>query len=85
MRPGPEPVSQWAQRRSQRQSPGRDQLIRYLVEEPAADGKIPSTVATIDRDLYVDAPSFALMEREDVPTAFAFDHHFTQRGLTVLP
>ena len=34
---------------------------------------------------YVDATSFALMEREDVQTAFAFDHHFTQRGLTVLP
>lgn len=26
---------------------------------------------------YVDATSFALMEREDVQTAFAFDHHFT--------
>jgi hypothetical protein len=34
---------------------------------------------------YVDATSFALMERENVQSAFAFDHHFTQRGLAVLP
>ena len=34
---------------------------------------------------YVDATSFALMEREGVQTAFAFDHHFRQRGLAVLP
>lgn len=34
---------------------------------------------------YVDAVSFALMQREDVTTAFAFDRHFVQRGLTVLP
>ena len=34
---------------------------------------------------YVYATSFALMEREHVHTAFAFDRHFNQRGLTVLP
>lgn len=34
---------------------------------------------------YVDATSFALMERENVQSAFAFDRHFTRRGLTVLP
>ena len=34
---------------------------------------------------YVDATSFALMERENVQSAFAFDHHFTQRGLAVIP
>jgi predicted nucleic acid-binding protein len=34
---------------------------------------------------YVDATSFALMEREGVEAAFAFDHHFAQRGLAVLP
>ena len=34
---------------------------------------------------YVDATSFALMTREDVGTAFAFDNHFTQRGLLRLP
>jgi len=34
---------------------------------------------------YVDATSFALMERERVSTAFAFDRHFLQRGLALLP
>lgn len=34
---------------------------------------------------YVDATSFALIEREEVSEAFAFDHHFAQRGLTLLP
>jgi predicted nucleic acid-binding protein len=34
---------------------------------------------------YVDATSFALMERDDASEAFAFDAHFSQRGLHVLP
>jgi uncharacterized protein len=34
---------------------------------------------------YVDATSFALMERERITEAFAFDHHFAQRGLTLIP
>jgi uncharacterized protein len=34
---------------------------------------------------YVDAISFALMEREGVAEAFAFNRHFTQRGLTLIP
>jgi predicted nucleic acid-binding protein len=34
---------------------------------------------------YVDATSFALIERERLTAAFAFDRHFTQRGLNVLP
>jgi predicted nucleic acid-binding protein len=34
---------------------------------------------------YVDATSFALMEREETAEAFAFDRHFTQRGLTLVP
>lgn len=34
---------------------------------------------------YVDATSFALMARERVTEAFAFDQHFEQRGLHVLP
>jgi predicted nucleic acid-binding protein len=33
---------------------------------------------------HVDATSFALMEREGVTEAFAFDHHFAQRGLTLV-
>lgn len=34
---------------------------------------------------YVDATSFALMQREGIHEAFAFDHHFAQRGLKVVP
>jgi uncharacterized protein len=34
---------------------------------------------------YVDATSFALIERERFNAAFAFDRHFAQRGLNVLP
>jgi predicted nucleic acid-binding protein len=34
---------------------------------------------------YVDASSFALIEREGNGEAFAFDAHFAQRGLRVLP
>ncbi len=34
---------------------------------------------------YVDATSFALMEREGATEALAFDRHFTQRGLTLVP
>lgn len=33
---------------------------------------------------YVDATSFALMEREKTTAAFAFDRHFAQRGLTLV-
>src|SRR5436190_20027920 len=34
---------------------------------------------------YVDATSFALIERDGGGPAFAFDAHFTQRGLRVFP
>jgi uncharacterized protein len=34
---------------------------------------------------YVDATSFALIEREESDEAFAFDAHFGQRGLRVHP
>jgi predicted nucleic acid-binding protein len=34
---------------------------------------------------YVDATSFALIERDGGGEAFAFDVHFTQRGLRVHP
>jgi hypothetical protein len=38
--------------RSRRPSPARDPLIRYLIEEPAADSGNRSTVRTIDEDIY---------------------------------
>jgi uncharacterized protein len=34
---------------------------------------------------YVDAVSFALMDREDSSEAFTFDRHFAQRGHRMLP
>lgn len=34
---------------------------------------------------YVDATSFALIERDGNGAAFAFDAHFSQRGLRVVP
>ncbi len=34
---------------------------------------------------HVDATSFALMDRERSTAAFAFDRHFAQRGLQVVP
>jgi predicted nucleic acid-binding protein len=34
---------------------------------------------------YVDATSFALIERDGASEAFAFDAHFVQRGLQVVP
>jgi predicted nucleic acid-binding protein len=34
---------------------------------------------------HVDATSFALMEQHELTEAFAFDHHFTQHGLTIVP
>jgi len=38
--------------RSRRPSPERDPLIRYLSDEPAPAGKAPSSVETLDQDLY---------------------------------
>jgi hypothetical protein len=38
--------------RSRRPSVARDPLIRYLVEEPPADGGHASTVEDLDQDVY---------------------------------
>lgn len=38
--------------RSRRPSSTGDPFIRYLAEEPPADGGAPSTVEDLDRDLY---------------------------------
>lgn len=38
-----------------------------------------------DKDFsLIDATSFVIMERLDIPYAFTFDRHFAQHGLTVL-
>jgi hypothetical protein len=38
--------------RARRPSPQADPLIRYLAEEPPAEGREQSSVQTLDRDLY---------------------------------
>ena len=38
--------------RSRRPSSATDPLIRYLAQEPPANGGSPSTVEDLDRDLY---------------------------------
>jgi hypothetical protein len=38
--------------RSRRPSLARDPLIRYLIDEPPAEGSHSSTVKTLDEDLY---------------------------------
>jgi uncharacterized protein len=78
---------------------GRDEAIQWgrrfrasnAIELIRADESIEEAAWSIldshedKRWSYVDAISFALMESERITTAFAFDHHFAQRGLTVLP
>lgn len=40
----------------------------------------------IDKDYsFTDCTSFALMEDEAIRSAFAFDHHFTQYGFSMVP
>lgn len=61
------------------------------IEPMRADQEIEERAWSIltshsDKDWsYVDATSFALIERERLTGAFAFDRHFAQRGLNVLP
>jgi len=38
--------------RSHRPNHARDSLIRYLIDEPPAEGSGSSTVQTLDQDLY---------------------------------
>jgi hypothetical protein len=38
--------------RSQRPSPSGDPLIRYLLDQPPGEGNAPSSVSTLDRELY---------------------------------
>lgn len=58
------------------------ELIR--VEEPVEDDAWSLLESHSDKSWsYVDATSFALMEREKATVAFAFDRHFAQRGLAL--
>jgi uncharacterized protein len=60
------------------------ELVR--VEEPIEEDAWSILEAHADKQWsYVDATSFALMEQEGIAEAFAFDHHFAQRGLTLVP
>jgi len=78
---------------------GRDEAIRWgrafrdgaAIELVRSDPDVEEAAWTIldshEDKLwsYVDANSFALMEREDVRDAFALDQNFRQRGLNVVP
>jgi predicted nucleic acid-binding protein len=59
------------------------ELVR--VEAPVDDDAWSILESHADKPWsYVDASSFALMEREGTTEAFAFDRHFVQRGLTLV-
>jgi uncharacterized protein len=78
---------------------GRDEAIEWgrrfyageAIEPVRVDESIEADAWSIleahaDRQWsYVDAISFVLMEREGIAEAFAFDRHFAQRGLTLIP
>ncbi|HEV3377615.1 MAG TPA: PIN domain-containing protein [Thermoleophilaceae bacterium] len=63
------------------------QAIELLrVDEEIDDNAWTLLESHADKDWsYVDASSFALMAREGVDEAFAFDRHFVQRGLRLVP
>ncbi len=62
-------------------------LVEFVrVDDGMDDAAWKILASHADKDWsYVDATSFALMERENITTAFAFDEHFRQRGVTVIP
>jgi predicted nucleic acid-binding protein len=76
---------------------GRDQALRFLTGLEAGNTVIVRVGASDeqrakeilhkydDKDFsFVDALSFAIMERLRIPVAFTFDQHFGQYGLAVL-
>lgn len=38
--------------RRRRSKPARDPFVRYLLDEPPSQGEAPSTVTTLDQDIY---------------------------------
>lgn len=78
---------------------GRDEAIRWgrrfrageAIETVRIDEPVERDAWSIleshadKRWSHVDATTFALMEREGITEAFAFDRHFAQRGLTLVP
>ncbi len=81
MRVGRDEAIRWGQRF---RSGGAVELIR--VDEPVEEEAWSILQAHTDkRWSYVDATSFALIQREGISEAFAFDHHFAQRGLLLVP
>ena len=81
MRAGREEAIRWGQRF---RSGTAIELVR--IDEPLEE-RAWSILESHAEELWshVDATSFALMEREGITEAFAFDHHFAQRGLTLIP
>ena len=60
------------------------ELVR--IDEPLEEQAWSILEAHADKPWsWIDASSFALMEREETREAFAFDRHFAQRGLTLSP
>jgi predicted nucleic acid-binding protein len=56
------------------------------IDDDVADGAWQLLEEHADKPWsHVDATSFALMDREHATTALAFDRHFEQRGLQVVP
>jgi uncharacterized protein len=61
-------------------------IEQIRVDEPVEEDAWSMLESHADKTWsFVDATSFALMEREGSTEAFAFDRHFSQRGLTLLP
>jgi predicted nucleic acid-binding protein len=65
-----------------------DQSSARIVRVTAADERLAREILRRYRDKdfsLTDATSFVVMERLGFRTAFAFDRHFAQYGLTLLP
>ena len=62
-------------------------LLRVLWIDSDVHAQAVAAVLTAGRRRLslVDCTSFALMRRQGLDTAFAFDRHFTEQGLDVVP